>query len=234
MPWKRLTEALRLSDSPSFRSMIEVLTARLGLEPAGRADVRRSVAFTVAIIALSAKLSKADGVSCQIEAEAFGEIYHVPPAEQANVRRLFDIAKQDTSGFEAYAEEISRLLADEPQLKIDCLEGLFYVASADGVLHEAEQRYLSVVARVFGLSAAEYRRIKAMYAHDETDPYVVLGLAHEASDAELKAHYRRLVKAHHPDALIGHGVPPEFIDQATAKIAAINAAYAEIAKERGL
>ena len=45
---------------------------------------------------------------------------------------------------------------------------------------------------------------------------------------------RKLVSDNHPDKLIGRGVPPEFVELATRKLAAINAAYDSIAKERAL
>ena len=68
----------------------------------------------------------------------------------------------------------------------------------------------------------------------EPDPYAVLGLGRDASDAEVRAAWRRLVREHHPDRLIAQGVPEEMLKQANARLAAINAAYDRIAKERGL
>ena len=62
----------------------------------------------------------------------------------------------------------------------------------------------------------------------------MLRLGPEATNAEIKAQYRQLVTDNHPDKLMGRGVPAEFIDIATRKLAAINAAYDAIAKERGL
>lgn len=235
MPWRILKEAIGLAEGGALRSAFGSLTAQIGLNRLFVATpASKSAAFTMAVIALSAKLSKADGVSVNIEAEAFEAIYHIPTEEHANVQRLFDLAKQDVAGFEAYAEQVALMLRDEPDLKHDVFEGLFHVASADGILHEGEENYLRRVAHLFGFTEADYRRTRALYVRDETDPYVVLGLSHSASNAEVKAHYRRLVREHHPDTAIAHGVPAEFIDQATRKVAAINAAYETIARERGL
>jgi len=226
MVWQTLTRALGLAEGGALRAAIGSLFAPT--------PVDRSVAFTMAMIGLSAKLSKADGVSVRIEAEAFEQIYHVPHEELPNVKRLFDLAKQDVAGFETYAAQVAAMLRDEPDLKRDVFEGLFHIASADGVIHEAEEAYLHRVATVFGLSEAEYRRVRALFVRDAADPYLVLGLSHGATDAEVKAQYRALVRQHHPDTLMAHGVPPEFIDQATRKLAAINVAYDAIARERGL
>ncbi len=71
-------------------------------------------------------------------------------------------------------------------------------------------------------------------AADKRSPYDVLEVTPEISDADLKSHYRKLVAENHPDKLLARGVPEEFIALATEKIAAINEAYDEIAKERGL
>jgi DnaJ like chaperone protein len=69
---------------------------------------------------------------------------------------------------------------------------------------------------------------------DRDNPYDVLKLPPSASNTEIRAQYRKLVTDNHPDKLIGRGVPAEFVDLATRKLAAINAAYDSIAKERGL
>jgi len=217
------------------RSVLSSLCASLGLDQPTRSRSQQTgVAFTIAVIALCAKLSKADGVSLALEARAFEQVFHVPPEEEANVEHLYDIAKQDAAGYDAYADRVATLLADEPHLKRDVLEALFHIAAADGVFHGAEDAYLRDVARRFGFSETEYHAIRAMFVRDPTDPYTILGVSPGIPDDELKAHYRRLLRENHPDTLIAHGVPEEFIDIATRKVAALNAAYDEIMKERAL
>jgi len=235
MPWRTITRAIGLGDGSPVRTALETLVANLGLDRFWRSrSHRNSVAFTIAVISLCAKLSKADGVSTQLEAKAFEDVYHVPPEERANVERLYNLAKQDVAGYDVYADKVARLLAEEPQLKRDVLEALFHIAAADGIFHGAEDIYLADVARRFGFSDAEYRAIRALFVRDSNDPYAVLGVAPNISDEELKAHYRRLVRENHPDTLMAHGVPEEFIDIANRKLAALNAAYDQIAKERAL
>jgi DnaJ like chaperone protein len=201
---------------------------------AAAGDGDPGVAFTIAMIALSAKMAKADGVVTEAEIEAFDRIFRVPPEEQATVRRFFDLARQDTAGYEAYAAQIARMYANHPAVLEDILDGLFEIAAADGVLHPDEGAFLERVGEIFGFSPREFRRIRAShFPPDAADPYVVLGVDYDADNDEIKHTYYRLVRENHPDSLIARGVPEEFIKIATDKLAAINGAYEKILKERG-
>jgi DnaJ like chaperone protein len=193
------------------------------------------VAFTIAIIALSAKMAKADGVVSEDEIAAFERIFQVPPAERANVRRMFDLARQDVAGYETYAGQIARIFRGNPAMLEDILDGLFEIAKADGFLHPGEEKFLTTVADIFGFAPNEFRRIRASHFGTTVgDPYSVLGVTYEASHEEIKHTYRMLVRENHPDRLIARGVPEEFIRMATDKLAAINDAYEKIKKEHGL
>ena len=202
--------------------------------PGGESADAPGVVFTIAIIALGAKMAKADGVVTKDEEEAFKRIFRVPPSEEANVRRIFNLARQDTAGYEAYAKQIANLFRGNPAILEDVLDGLFEIAKADGVLHPGELAFLERVAEIFGFTEAEFRRIRAShFGPDEADPYAILGVAHDASDAEIKSTYRFLVRENHPDSLMARGVPEEFVRLANDKLAAINAAYDRIEQERG-
>ena len=159
----------------------------------------------------------------------------MPPEEEANVRRIFNLARQDVAGFEHYAGQIARLFMGNPAMLEDILDGLFEIAKADGVLHPGEATFLERVAEIFGFAPNEFRRIRAShFAPELTDPYVILGLSYAADEEELKQTYRRLVRENHPDSLMARGVPAEFIKLANDKLAAINNAYEKIRAERGL
>jgi DnaJ like chaperone protein len=197
-------------------------------------DGEPGINFTIAVIALAAKMAKADGIVTDDEVRAFERLFRVAPEETANVRRVFDMARRDTAGFEAYAGQIARMFAGNPGLLEDILDGLFEIAKADGVLHPAEAAFLERVAEIFGFAPNEFRRIRAShFAPDKADPYLVLGVAYDASEEEIKRSYRRLVRENHPDSLIGRGVPEEFVRLANDKLAAINSAYAKVVAERG-
>ncbi|MEI9930003.1 MAG: DnaJ family molecular chaperone [Rhizomicrobium sp.] len=193
------------------------------------------VAFTIAIIGLSAKMAKADGVVTGDEVKAFERIFRVAPEEARNVRRMFDTAQRDTAGYETYARQIAGLFAGKPGVLEDIMDGLFEIAKADGVFHPGEAAFLERVADIFGFAPNEFRRIRAShFAPDAADPYVVLGVAYDAGEDEIKRTYRRLVRENHPDSLIARGVPQEFVHLATEKLAAINIAYEKIEAERRL
>ncbi|HEX3672994.1 MAG TPA: DnaJ family molecular chaperone [Rhizomicrobium sp.] len=190
------------------------------------------IAFTIAVIALGAKMAKADGVVTADEEAAFARVFRVPPQEEANVRRIFNLARADTAGYEIYAGQIARLFRGNPAMLEDIIDGLFEIAKADGVLHPGELAFLERVADIFGFAPNVFRRIRASHFPDAADPYVILGVSYEANEEELHRSYRLLVKENHPDSLIGRGVPPEFVKLANDKLSAINAAYEKIRKER--
>jgi len=193
-----------------------------------------TVGFTVAMIALSAKMAKADGVVTADEVLAFQELFDVPQGEERNVARLFNLAQEDVAGFDVYAKKLADLFPYDRITLIDILDGLFHIAKADGVVHETEIAYLARVAEVFGLDEREFKRVLARHVRESGDPYAVIGLGPEASDAELKTHYRKEVQETHPDRLIARGVPEEFVRIANDRLAALNSAWSQICAERGL
>jgi len=193
------------------------------------------VVFTIALIALSAKMARVDGQVTPAEINAFEEIFKIPPSEARNVERVYRIAQQDVAGYEAYARQVARLYQDRPGVLEDVLDALFYIAKADKVVHQAELEFLRIVADIFGFSEIEFARIRSSHiGPDRADPYLVLGITPSISDEDLKKAYRRLVKDNHPDMLIARGVPKELVGIANEKLAAINVAYDKILKSRGI
>ena len=204
-------------------------------EHAGQSDEEPGVAFTIAIIALGAKMAKADGVVTDDEVETFFRVFRVPPGEKANVQRVFDLARQDTAGYEAYAGQIARMFRGNPAMLEDVIDVLFEIAKADGILHPGELAFLETVADIFGFTPTEFRRIRAShFGPDAADPYFILGVDHQASDEEVRRTYLLLVRENHPDKLVARGVPEEFVRMANDKLASINGAYEKIRHERHL
>jgi DnaJ like chaperone protein len=193
------------------------------------------VPFTVGVIVLGAKMAKADGSVSRDEVRAFKEAFQVSPAEMKQAARMFQLAKQDAGGYEAYADELVTLFKGNRKLLEDVLEGLFHIAKADEALHPGEEGFLRQVAQRFGFSETEFSRIKARHVPGTArNPYEVLGVEPSISDDELKRHYRKLLADSQPDQLVARGVPKEFAAIATGKLAAINEAYDALAKERSL
>jgi DnaJ like chaperone protein len=230
--WQKISDfASAVGDAGN--SVLDDLAHVFGLgHDAGKPQ--NDVAFTIGVIALSAKMAKADGVVSPMEVAAFKQVFQSSPEEAGNVARIFNLAKQDVAGYETYADQIAALLKDDKKLRQDVLEGLMHVATADGGLHPTEDAFLRDVAQRFGFSESEYRFFRARFVADNDNPYDVLKLIPSVTNDEIKAQYRKLVSDNHPDKLTGRGVPKEFVDIATRKLAAINAAYDVIAKERGL
>lgn len=201
----------------------------------GDPELRRRVAFSVAIIALSAKMAKADGIVTQDEVRAFQQIFSVPREEVRNVARLYDLAKQDVAGFEAYARQMAGLCGGgEPGCPMleDILDGLFHIAKADGAVHEREDAFLLRVAEIFGISETRYQQIRVRHVAAKADPYLVLGLVPDVPFEDVRRRYRQLVSENHPDRLIARGVPEEFLIIANDRVAALNTAYEQIEKLR--
>jgi DnaJ like chaperone protein len=190
------------------------------------------VIFATGLIALCAKMAKADGVVTNDEVRAFRQIIDVPDEDLDKVARLFDLAKQSSAGFEVYAGQIAAAFRDDRPLLESILDGLYHIAKADHAVHEAETRYVKAVAARFGFSEEEFTVIEARHVTRPDDPYAALGAERAMSDDALKALYRRRVAETHPDHLIARGMPPEAIRIATLRLAAINAAWEKILRER--
>ncbi|MBK5910417.1 molecular chaperone DjlA [Rhodothalassium salexigens] len=209
--------------------------ATMGEADAGDESATRKISFTIGVIALAAKMAKADGEVTEDETAAFQQLFQVPPHEVRNVQRVYNLARQDTAGFEAYAGQVASLFEGNSVVLEDLLDALFMIATADGVLHPSEMDYLSTVAGIFGFDQADFDRIVARHTgRERSNPYVILGLSPDLSDDEVKRAYRRLVKENHPDRLVAQGVPKEFTTVATQRLAAINEAYDRIRTQRGL
>ncbi|HBJ92963.1 MAG TPA: molecular chaperone DjlA, partial [Hyphomonadaceae bacterium] len=122
-----------------------------------------------------------------------------------------------------------------PCLLEGVLDGLFYIAGADGVVTLDEMIYLQKVSSIFGFSEDDFRRIKASHmGADPDDPYEILGVSHSANFDDIRVAYRKLMADNHPDRLVMNGAPHEFEARANEKAATITGAYAKIRAERGM
>jgi len=221
------------SEKRSWRERLSNMVSGVAklFRPASPAE-RRQIDFTIAFVALAAKMAKADGVAVEVEAEAFERSFYVAPQERSAIRRVYELAARDIAGYETYAERIAHLMSGESELLEDVFLALVTIAAADGILHEGEETFLRTVAGKFGFDEAAYRRYLRMFLSEPGGHYEVLGVSPDASDAQLRERYRELVRENHPDRLAAKGVPQEFLVLADRKLAAINVAYDAIVKER--
>ncbi len=197
----------------------------------GNRNAERQRVFSSAVVNLAAKLSKIDGVVTREEVDAFKAQFSIPPAQMAAIAAMYDDAKRDPAGYEIHAHRLAEEFVGETILLAEVLEALHHIALADGPMHPAERRFLETVASIFGIIGRHFAE-QATELPDR-DPYAVLGVARAAPMTEIKATWRRLTREHHPDTLMAKGMPPEYIELATKKMAAINAAYDSIRAERG-
>jgi len=199
------------------------------------------------VIALTAKVAKADGKVCDLEAEIIettldelsGYFSHKANARKV-LREILENEERDHENIELIASEFVRYTRRTPEKRIKIIEFLINLGFADKHLGEAEEEVIGKIAFYFQIPAHEYQKIlgsfKAYYSHyqsTEKDPYGVLGVSETVTAAELKTVYRRLVKENHPDIIKGQGLGEESVIKATTRLQEINEAYETIRKQKG-
>ena len=218
--WNRISDALKaLRQGESLTEVFDRL----------RTPPERSVAFTIAVIALGAKMAKADGQVTRDEVTAFREVFQIARADEAGAARVFNMARTDVAGYQEYAQRIRGMFDTDRQTLCYLMEGLFHIAMADGFYHPSENDFLQEVAGIFGLQPADFRALKARFVPEaEPDPYAILGVAPGTPLAEVRKAWSKLVRECHPDRMIARGVPQEAIRLAERRMVDINRAWAEI------
>ncbi len=220
--WSRITQII---SALAAGEGLGALFDRLRTKP------ERSVGFTIAVIALAAKMAKADGLVTRDEVAACRRVFTIPKADEASAAKVFDLARQDVAGYDAYARKIRAMFKPaDRDVMIDLMEGLFHIAVADRNFHPAEEAFLRSVTQIFGLDEPCFRTLRARHVQD--DPYAVLGVDPSAPDESVRKAWRAAVKASHPDAMLARGVPPEAVRLAEDRLRALNAAWEEISKAR--
>lgn len=222
--WARISDALAaLTAGESLAAVFDKL----------RAPPERSVAFAIAVIALGAKMAKADGQVTRDEVTAFREVFHIADKDEAGAAKVFNLARQDVAGFEDYATRIHAMFSNQPETLTDLIEGLFHIAMADGFYHPSEDAFLEEVAHIFDISDADFRALRARFVPDATpDPYSVLGVDAEWALDDIRKAWRKLVRENHPDAMLARGVPEEAVRLAEKRMIDINRAWEEILGSR--
>lgn len=221
--WERIGEALAaLAAGESLSTVFEKL----------RTPPEKSVGFTIAVIALGAKMAKADGLVTRDEVTAFREVFTISQAEEANAARVFNLARNDVAGFDGYAKQIARMFGAGDEALVDILDGLFHIAFADGEYHPQEEEFLREVATIFGVGDTCFNSLLARYSPDHKDPYAVLSVTPSDSTEIIRKRWRELVRETHPDQAIARGMPEEAIKLATDRLTEVNEAYEMIMTDR--
>tara|TARA_B100000965_G_C19485868_1_gene710736 strand:+ start:189 stop:917 length:729 start_codon:yes stop_codon:yes gene_type:complete len=187
--------------------------------------------FAIALIVLSAKLSKADGLVSKEELTAVKEKLKIPDSEIDQVSKIFNKAKEDTLDYEPYAKQISEIFTGNLNVLEEVINILFYIAEADGKVSEAEYEMIENIAKIFGLTYAQFESIKeSRKSSDKLNPFIVLESSPNDDLKTIRKNYIKLSKEHHPDLLVSKGVPIEVINESKKKMRAINSAWDQIQK----
>ena len=181
--WYRISQAL--AALAAGESLAEVFQ-RLKSPP------EQSAGFTIAVIALGAKMAKADGTVTRNKVRAFREVFHIPRAQEENAAKIFNLARQDVAGFELYAEKIYKMLSNKPAVLYDLLEGLFHIAIADNSFEEEENHFLEVVRKIFKVNDQQFRILSARFIPNQIlDPYAVLGIEQETPTSDIEKVWKK-------------------------------------------
>ena len=187
--------------------------------------------FALSLIILSAKLSKADGRVSKEELIAVKEKLQIPDSEIDQVAKIFNKAKDESTGYEPYAKQISEIFKGNQNVLEEVINILFYIAEADGHVSNEEESMIANIAFIFDLSQNQYESIKeSRKSSDKLNPYIVLESQPTDDLKSIRKKYIKLSKEHHPDLLISKGVPIEVINESKNKMRAINAAWDQIQK----
>jgi DnaJ like chaperone protein len=215
--------------------------------------------FFATVFLLAGQLAKADGRITPAEiagAEKLMTEFGLNGDARTEAIALFKRGAAHEFQFEAQLADFLQKTGRQPALKRMLLEYLVAFALADGGLHQAERDILERVAAAIGINHAQFSMLLDMlqaqqqfhqggYSYssgpgaaprrDElADAYRALGVSSDASAAEVKKAYRKLMSQHHPDKLMSQGVPADMIKLATEKTQEIQKAYEVIEKaQRG-
>jgi DnaJ like chaperone protein len=187
--------------------------------------------FALSLIVLSAKLSKADGQVSKEELIAVRDKLKIPKSEIEQVGKIFNKAKQESTGYEPYAQQIAQIYKNNQNVLEEVINILFYIAEADGNVSKSELDMIQHIAQIFGLNQSQFNSIQeSRKSSDKLNPYVVLGSNPEEDIQTIRKKYLQLSKENHPDMLISKGVPKEVIEESKKKMRAINSAWDQIQK----
>ena len=224
------------------------------IEPGDQQRVQ--MAFFTATFSVMGHVAKADGRVTQDEIAlaqtVMGQMNLSADMRKAAIN-LFDQGKQADFPLEEVIEQFRRECTRRQNLMRMFVEIQVQAAYADGSLHSSEDALLLRICGLLGFHERVYRQIEALIRAGTgaggqqyqgrraaaapgmslSDAYELLGVSEQASEAEVKKAYRRLMSQHHPDKLVAKGLPEEMIKLATEKTQKIREAYELIKSQKG-
>ncbi|MBL0686611.1 MAG: DnaJ domain-containing protein [Sulfurospirillum sp.] len=200
------------------------------------------------LVALMAKVAKADGKVCELEAEllshTFTDISKVFEDNKTIREKLKDIYKKEMKSFDntiMVSKKYFKLTSRDYNKRIGVMEYLLNLAFIDGDFSKTEFMICEDIANTLEITRADFEslidRFEQFYAQKREESvmtlkkaYEVLGLNENVEFSIVKKEYRKLVRKYHPDILMGQGKEQSIIDRATKKLQEINEAYEIIKK----
>ena len=204
------------------------------------------------LVALMAKVSKADGKVCELEAEVLKHTFndissHFENSEEIRekLKKLYDIEKNSFDNLIDICNKLYNLTKHEYHKRVKIMEYLLNLAFIDKELSNTEKMITEDISNALKIKIEDFNNLintfETFYAQQASNKAISLEKAYEilesnpADDAAtLKKNYRSLVKKHHPDIISGQGAAQNIIDEATKKLQEINEAYEIIKKQRGI
>ena len=216
-----------------------------GAPKAGRPSAdREELATLAALAAMLSKLAKADGRISEDEVRYCEQVFDrlgLRGEKREYCIRVFRAAKSDAYSIYDYAASFA---SAQPSVNIREIvyDILWDLACADGVASPEERCILRQITSALRISASLFDwqcRHHGVSDGDTghsgpADPYEVMGCTRGASDEDVKSAYREKAKQLHPDVLRAQGLSEELIAKANDQMARVNAAWAEIRRERGI
>ena len=226
-------------------------------EHLGPGDQERvQTAFFTATFSIMGHLAKADGRVSKDEialAKLVMERMDLDPEMRKAAIDLFNQGKQPHFPLDEVLDQFRRECRRRSTLIQMFIEIQLQAAYADGRLDTAEEQLLLHICRRLGIPEFLFRQLQRMVAAQHgfaagagargagkarrrpslDDAYAMLGVTPEATDAEVKKAYRRLMSQHHPDKLVAKGLPEEMMKLAAEKTGEIRKAYEQIKEARG-
>ena len=204
------------------------------------------------LVALMAKVSKADGKVCELEAEVLKHTFndissHFENSEEIRekLKKLYDIEKNSFDNLIDICNKLYNLTKHEYHKRVKIMEYLLNLAFIDKELSNTEKMITEDISNALKIKIEDFNNLintfETFYAQQASNKAISLEKAYEilesnpADDAAtLKKNYRSLVKKHHPDIISGQGAAQSIIDEATKKLQEINEAYELIKKDKGI
>lgn len=204
------------------------------------------------LVALMAKVAKADGGVCELEAQmlkhTFTDISRHFENDEDIREKLKQIYKKEKESFDntiIICEKLYKITKHDYQKRVRIVEYLLNLAFIDKDFSDTERMITEDISNALNIKKEDFdaliNRFETFYKEQKANQALSLQNAYEILESNenddantLKKNYRTLVKKHHPDIIAGQGASQNIIDEATKKLQEINEAYEMIKKEKSI